>query len=118
MISLAYFIRSKGEEKQIAGANAMTLILGGLSEPTLFGLLLQNKKAMAYQVIAGGIGGLLCGLFKASFYTMASGNFLNALGYTGGPAGNFTKGVIACAVGFGLAFILGLVFGFDDKKKK
>ncbi|MBR2762447.1 MAG: PTS transporter subunit EIIC [Solobacterium sp.] len=117
-IALAYFIRSKGEEKQIAGANAMTLILGGLSEPTLFGLLLQNKKAMAYQVIAGGIGGLLCGLFKASFYTMASGNFLNALGYTGGPAGNFTKGVIACAVGFGLAFILGLVFGFDDKKKK
>ena len=116
-IALAYFIRSRGEEKQIAGANAMTLILGGLSEPTLFGLLLQNKKAMAYQVIAGGIGGLICGLLKASFYTMASGNFLNALGYTGGPAGNFTKGVIACAVGFGLALILGLVLGFDDKKK-
>ena len=116
-IAIAYFIRSRGEQKQIAGANALTLILGGLSEPTLFSLLLQNKKAMLYQIIGGGIGGLVCGLLKASFYTMAAGNFLNVLGYTGGPAGNFVKGAISCAIGFGIALVLGLVLGFDNKEK-
>ncbi|MBR1740663.1 MAG: hypothetical protein IJ733_02115, partial [Lachnospiraceae bacterium] len=116
-IALAYFIRSKGEEKQIAGANAVTLIAGGLSEPTLFGLLLQNKRAMVYQVIAGGIGGLLCGIFGASFYTMAAANFLNALGFAGSTGENFVKGVISCAVGFGLAFLMGVILGFDEKSK-
>ncbi|MCR5755090.1 MAG: glucose PTS transporter subunit IIA [Acetatifactor sp.] len=117
-IALAYFIRSKGEEKQIAGANAVTLIAGGLSEPTLFGLLLQNKRAMLYQIIAGGIGGLLCGLLKAAFYTMAAANFLNALGFAGSTGENFVKGVISCAVGFGIALLLGLILGFDDSKKQ
>lgn len=116
-IALAYFIRSKGEKKQAAGANAVTLIAGGLSEPTLFGLLLQNKRAMIYQVVAGGCGGFLCGILGAAFYTMAAGNFLNALGFAGSSGENFVKGVISCAVGFGLAFLMGLILGFDDKKK-
>lgn len=116
-IALAYFIRSKGKEKQLAGANAVTLIAGGLSEPTLFGLLLQNKRAMIYQMIAGGIGGLLCGILGAAFYTMAAANFLNALGFAGSTRENFIKGIISCAVGFGLAFLMGLILGFDDKKK-
>ncbi len=116
-LALAYFIRSKGEEKQTAGANAVTLIAGGLSEPTLFGLLLQNKRAMIYQMVAGGIGGLLCGILGAAFYTMAAANFLNALGFAGSTGENFVKGVISCAVGFGLAFLMGVILGFDDKKK-
>lgn len=116
-IALAYFIRSKGEEKQVAGANAVTLIAGGLSEPTLFSLLLQNKRAMIYQIIAGGIGGLLCGILKAAFYTMAAANFLNALGFAGSTGENFVKGVISCGVGFGIALLLGLILGFENKKK-
>jgi PTS system beta-glucosides-specific IIC component len=115
-LALAYFIRSKGEEKQMAGANAVTLIAGGLSEPTIFGVLLQNKRAMMYQVVAGGIGGVVCGILHASFYTMAAANFMNALGFVGGPADNFVKGAISCAVGFGIALVIGVVLGFDNTK--
>lgn len=117
-VALAYFVRSKGTERQMAGANLVTLVAGGLSEPTLFGLLLRNKRAMAYQIIAGFIGGLVCGILRASFYSMAPGNIMNALGYTGGPAENFINGVIACVVGFVLAAALGLILGFEDKAKK
>ena len=115
-LALAYFIRSKKEEKQVAGANAITLIAGGLSEPTIFGLLLQNKRAMIYQVIAGGIGGVVCGILHASFYTMTAANFMNGLGFAGGPSDNFVKGIISCGVGFGLALVIGVVLGFDNKK--
>ena len=72
---------------------------------------------MIYQMVAGGIGGLLCGILGAAFYTMAAANFLNALGFAGSTGENFVKGVISCAAGFGLAFLMGVILGFDDKKK-
>ncbi len=115
-IALAYFIRAKGEEKQVAGGNAVTLIAGGLSEPTLFGFLLRNKRAMTYQIIAGFIGGLVCGILKASFFTMAAANFMNALGFAGGTPDNFVKGVGSCVLGFALALLMGVVLGFDESK--
>ena len=55
-MTLAYFLRTKGEEKQMASANVVTLIVGGISEPTLFGILLRNKRAMVCQIIGGFIG--------------------------------------------------------------
>ena len=42
-MTLAYFLRTKGEEKQMASANVVTLIVGGISEPTLFGILLRER---------------------------------------------------------------------------
>lgn len=115
---LAYFIRSKGEEKQLAGANTVAIIAGGVSEPTIFGLLFRNKRAFIYQIIAGGVGGFVAGALKTSFYTMAPSNFMNALGFTGGVGNNFRNGVIACIIGFGLALLLGLILGFEEKKKE
>ena len=41
---------------------------------------------------------------------------MNALGFVGGPADNFVKGAISCAVGFGIALVIGVVLGFDNTK--
>ena len=117
-LALAYFIRAKGEEKAIAGGNAVTLIVGGLAEPTIFGVLLRNKKAMLYQMIGAFIGALIAGITNAAFYTMAASNFMNVLGFSGGPAGNFVWGLISCLVGAAVALLLGVIFGFEDKKAK
>ncbi len=116
-VALSYFVRAKGEEKEIAGANFITLAIGGLSEPTIFGLLFKNKRAMVYQMIAGGVGALIAGILKATFCSMAPGNLLNVLGFTGGTSDNFVKGAIACALGFVIALVLGLVLGYDEKKE-
>ena len=43
----------------MAGVNAVTLIVGGISEPTIFGVLVRNKKAMIVQVIGSAIAGLV-----------------------------------------------------------
>lgn len=111
---VAYFIRTKGEEKQLAGANAVTLIVGGISEPTLFGILLRNKRAMACQIIGGFIGSLVGGFLGVAVYTLGTSNFLTVLQYAGGPGENFINAMIACAVCFVAALVVGLVIGFGE----
>lgn len=113
-MTVAYFIRTKGEEKQMAGANVITLIVGGISEPTLFGILLRNKKAMATQIIGGFIGGIVGGLLGVTVYTFGASNFLTVLQYAGGPGQNFINGCIACAIAFVASMAVGIVLGFGD----
>lgn len=112
---VAYFIRSKGEERQLAGANVITLIVGGISEPTLFGILLRNKRAMACQIIGGFIGGLVGGIMGVAVYTLGVANFLTVLQYAGGPGQNFINAIIACAIAFVAALAVGIIIGFGDE---
>lgn len=116
-MALAYFIRSKGEEKQLGGANALTLIVGGISEPTLFGVLLRNKRAMICQIVGGFAGGIVGGIMGVAVYTLGASNFLTVLQYAGGPASNFTNAVIACAIAFVVSLAVGIVLGFGAPKE-
>ena len=114
---VAYFIRSRGEERQLAGANVITLIIGGISEPTLFGILLRNKKAMVTQIVGGFIGGLVGGTLGVAVYTLGVANFLTVLQYAGGPGSNFINACIACGVAFVAALAVGLLMGFNDNSE-
>lgn len=113
-MTVAYFLRTKGEEKQMASANVVTLIVGGISEPTLFGILLRNKQAMVCQIVGGFIGGLLGGILGVAVYTLGASNFLTVLQYAGGPGSNFINACIACAVAFVASLAVGIVIGFGD----
>ena len=112
-MAVAYFLRAKGEEKQLAATNAVTLIIGGISEPTLFSLLLRNKKAMVSYTIGGLVGGLIVGLTHAAIYTVGgASNILCLLTYAGGPKSSFVWGCIAGAISFAVSFAVGLIIGF------
>lgn len=111
---VAYFIRAKGEEKQMAGANAVTLIVGGVSEPTVFGILLRNKRAMICQIISGLIAGFIGGMMGIAVYTIGASNFLTVLQYAGGPVQNFINAGIACAIAFIVSLVIGMVIGFGN----
>ena len=113
-MTVAYFLRTKGEEKQMAGANVVTLIVGGISEPTIFGILLRNKRAMICQIIGGFVGGLIGGILGVAVYTMGASNFLTVLQYAGGPGENFVKACIACGVAFLTSMVVGIIIGFGD----
>lgn len=113
-MTVAYFLRTKGEEKQMASANVITLLVGGISEPTLFGILLRNKQAMVCQIAGGFIGGLLGGILGVAVYTLGASNFLTVLQYAGGPGANFVNACIACAVAFVASLAVGIVIGFGD----
>lgn len=110
---VAYFIRVKGKEKQMAGANVVTLLVGGISEPTLFSILLRNKKAMVCQIIGGAIGGFIGGTLGVKVYVFATSNILTVLAYAG-PGNNFVYACIACASAFIGALVVGLIMGFGE----
>lgn len=113
-MSIAYFLRVKGDEKALAATNAITLCIGGISEPTLFSVLIRNKRAMASYTIGGLVGGLIVGITGAAFYTMGASNILCILGYAGGPGNNFIYGVAGCVVAFVVSLAVGLILGFGD----
>lgn len=117
-MTVAFFLRTKGQQKEMAAGNAITLIVGGISEPTLFTELLVNKKAMICQIVGGFAGGLVGGLMGVAVYTLGASNFLTILQYAGGPGSNFINAAIACAVAFVVALAVGLVIGFVDDGKK
>lgn len=117
-IGLTYLMKSKGaEEKGNALTSFVTLTIGGISEPTLFGIILRYKKAILYMLAGGFAGGFYAGLMNVAVYFVGSGNIAIALGFAGENANSLPQGIIACVIAFVVTLALSMIFGFDDKKE-
>lgn len=69
--SLAVFLRSKDVRLKGVSATAAIVTGIGLTEPALYGVFLPFKKIMITVMIANGIGGLICGIFKTYAVALA-----------------------------------------------
>lgn len=118
-IGLAYLIMAKTvEKKAYASSSFVTLALGGISEPTLFGIILQNKKAILYMMAGGFVGGLYAGIMKVAVYFVGVGNVLVSLGFAGERVQSLPQGIIASAISFVVTFALCMVFKIEENEKK
>lgn len=115
-VGLAYIIRCKKENRSVAISNAVTLCVGGISEPTIFTTVWNYKKAMISLFIGGFVGAALASILGAEAYTIGTGNILFASVCAGGDGTALIPGIISSAVAFGVSFVLSLVLGFEDKK--
>ena len=116
-VGLAYMLRCKKEEKSAAASAFVTLAIGGVSEPTIFGCLFRYKKSMAAYIIGGFVGGVLSGLFGLKAYSFGTGNIL-FFTVCAQPGVSLAPAIIACSVGFAVSFVLALMFGFNDSTPK
>lgn len=116
-VAISYLIRCKKEERAMATSSAITLMLGGVSEPVLYGSVFRFKRAMAYLFVGGFVGGVLVAMFNVKAYTVGAGNLLFFTVFAGGDGSGFLPGLISCIIAFAISFTLGLVFGFDEKVK-
>lgn len=118
-IGLAYLIRAKtAEEKSYALSSFVTLTLGGISEPTLFGIILKSKKAILYMMAGGFLGGLYVGIMKVAVYFVGVGNVLVSLGFAGERASSLPQGIVGCVIAFAVTLALCMVLGFDNTSKR
>lgn len=111
-LSVAYLIRSSKKDKALASSNTITLLVGGISEPTIFSLLLQNKKAMIIQLSAGALGGLIASLLNVKIYFFGATNILGLLAY----GEDIVLGIVVSIATFLIALVMGILIGFDDNK--
>lgn len=112
--SLAVAVRSKDKNmKQLAGASGISALMG-ITEPALYGVTLKLKRPVIAAAIAAGIGGIVGGLLQVTLYIAQ--NCLLAIPAFIGEKGmsNFLYGIIMIIVSFAAAFILTMIFGFQD----
>lgn len=115
-ISLGYSIRAKGKDNKALGFNCfITYTFGKVSEPMIYGILLRDKKALAWNIIGGFAGGITMGLLGAKVYIFSGVGFpfLNPLRF----GQDIVAGTIGCVVAFVVTFVLSMILGFEGEKK-
>lgn len=118
-VALGVFLRLKNkQEKSAAGGFFISGIVGGITEPTLYGLCMKYRRCFIALVIGGFVGGAYLGITKVNQYLMPSSNFLNLLGFTGGTTANLVNGIIGCVLSLVVAAVATYFIGFskDDLK--
>ena len=99
--------------KQLASASGISALMG-VTEPALYGVTLKLKRPVIAAAIAAGIGGIVGGLLQVTLYIAQ--NCLLAIPAFIGEKGmsNFLYGITMIIVSFAAAFILTMIFGFQD----
>ena len=115
-LAAALALKNKQDKSQ-ALAFFATNILGGISEPTIFGLILKYKKLLVCQMVGAFCGGLYIGVTHVAAYTLiGSSNFTLFVELVGGGAGNLINGIVAGVVAMAVSFIMTCVWGLKGEQ--
>lgn len=115
---LAIFFRTRNaERKSVALESLFPIVFSAITEPAIYALTIPLKKPFWCANVATALAGVVLGLFHTRSYFMASDSFFGAPAYIE-PDGTLGMGfwglIIAWVVAIVSAFVLTLVFGFDD----
>lgn len=114
-VELAYALRASSKEKRELGWSCLvTNVTANISEPALYGIMLVDRRALAYQMIGGAAGGLVMYILgaKVTLFSGVGFPFLNFLRF-----GEFAvAGAIGMVVALAVGFALGFIFGFEKEK--
>ncbi|MDR1034156.1 MAG: PTS transporter subunit EIIC [Bifidobacteriaceae bacterium] len=113
----AFFITKDKKEKSLSLGYFISGIIGGITEPTLYGVGFKYKKPFIALSIGGAIGGLYAGITGVKVYVFGATNFLELLGFIGGGTENLINGVISSLLSFGVTAVL-TVFIMRPSKKE
>lgn len=110
---LGILLKTKDEEtKQLASSSFVSALIGGVTEPAIYGLTLKYKKPFIISCICSGIGGIFIALAGTQFTALPS-TCLLTLPVLMSFKGGFSI-LIAAVIGFFGTAIGTYLFGFDD----
>lgn len=113
--SLAVGVKSKNrEQKSVAYSAAISALVGGVTEPALFGVTLKLKKPMIACVISGGVAGLFGAIMQLKCYAIANLCLTTLpMWMTEDNNMNIIIALITALIAIGLSFILTFLFGIE-----
>lgn len=110
---LAVFLKTRDKElKGTALASTASALLGGITEPGIYGVLLKYKRPFLMMALSCGVGGVIAAMAHLQQPILLT-TCLITIPAIGGTVG--WMDVVALGVGSVLAFILTYFFGFNDK---
>ena len=113
---IGFFLKAKNKDNRALGLSCIvSQLLGGISEPGLFGIGLVYKKPYIAMILGAGIGGIISGLLNVSVHVFTgTSTVLNVLGFAGASTSNLVFGILACIVTLIATTIITYVLGFEE----
>lgn len=116
-ICLAVMIFDKNKEmKQTAASSSFTLALCGISEPCLYGVILKEKKYIYTMLIAGAVGGFICGITGVAAVNFAYAGILSFGAWL--ATKSFVWYCVSIVVSIALGFVLTAIILKGKERKK
>lgn len=116
--ALAVAIKTKGDEdlKAEASTCAFAALVGGVTEPALYGINLKFKTPLAAAMIGNLAGGLWVGIAQVFRYSLGGTNLWGIAVFVG-KEGNVVNMLIGVAIGVAVAFVAAMVLYRPEKEK-
>ena len=118
-VALGASLKIKNKKKKGVALGALTSgILGGVTEPTLYGICLPYRRCFAGVALGGFVGGAYSAITHATQFTLPTNHFLYQISFTGGTTANLVNGIVSCIISFIVAAIVTYLFGFSNEDLK
>lgn len=104
-LGMALVLKNK-EEKRLSLSYVIAALIGGVTEPGLYGIGMRYTKPFIGMAIGGFTGALFAGLMGVTAYTLVPvANFLALTGFIGGSSMNFIMGILSGVIAFVVAAV-------------
>lgn len=116
-VALGAFLRLKDKkERSMSLGFFVSGILGGVTEPTMYGLCFSHKRTFATLMAGAFAGGVYAGITHVAMYLLGSTNLLLVMGFIAGGTSNMINGCIACGLSLVVAAVTTYLFGFSRQE--
>ena len=116
-ICLGAALRLKNkDEKSLAWSYLIASLIGGVTEPALYGIAVRYKRTFLGMMLGGFAGALYAGIAHIAAYVVVPvANFLALTAYVHNDAGNLINGIISGVIAFAVAAVATYVIGVESK---
>lgn len=119
-MTLGVALRMKNkEERSLSIGYLVASIIGGVTEPALYGIGMKYKRPFIGMMIGGFAGGLYAGIVGLKAYAMVPvASFLCLFSFAGGSTSDLINGVITGVISFVVAAVVTYFIGYEKKTVK
>lgn len=111
------FLKARDQKlKSFAMTGVVSIALSAIIEPTLFGMLVKNKKVWLAQIIGGAVGGAFLGIMKVVTTAFTFGSVTTFPAFVSSDPMNFAWAMVGMLISAVVAGVLAFAFtGKEDQ---